>query len=166
LNLRVLIFDADNTLRRTLVPGQPCPHSAAEWALLDGVQACVSSLPHGLRLGVASNQDHVGYGLLSEADAHRLLVEALAAASGRTVDERAVRLCPHRLDVGCRCRKPAPGMLLDIVEYYGCSPAEALFVGDSLVDHDAAERARIPFCWSHEFFDVRRGLRRVAAHHR
>jgi D-glycero-D-manno-heptose 1,7-bisphosphate phosphatase len=166
VSLRVVIFDGDDTLRRTLVPGQPCPHSSAEWALLDGVRACVSSLPHGLRLGVASNQDHVGYGLVSEAEAHRLLVEALAAAGARPVDARAVRLCPHRLDVACGCRKPAPGMLLDIIEYYGCSPCEALFVGDSQVDHDAAERAGMPFCWSHEFFGARRGLRGVATHHR
>jgi hypothetical protein len=57
---RLIIFDADGTLRRTLVSGQPCPHAADEWTLLDGVRAYVSALPHDVYLGVASNQDHVG----------------------------------------------------------------------------------------------------------
>src|SRR5689334_11626787 len=34
---RLFIFDADDTLRHTLVPGQPSPRAADEWELLPGV---------------------------------------------------------------------------------------------------------------------------------
>lgn len=149
---RLIIFDADGTLRRTLVPGQPCPHAADEWELLEGVRACVSKLPHDLHLGVASNQDHVGYGHLSYAEAHSLLRAALELASGREIDEAAIRLCPHRLEVACSCRKPAPGMLLAIAEHYRVTPAESLFVGNERVDQLAAESAGMPFIWAQDLW--------------
>ena len=152
MTARLIIFDADGTLRRTLVSGQPCPHAADEWTLLDGVRAYVSALPHDVYLGVASNQDHVGYGHLSYAEAHRLLKDALELASGRKPDPAAIRLCPHRLDVTCACRKPAPGMLLAIVEHYGLTPREALFVGNEPVDEAAAANAGMPFLWAQELW--------------
>jgi D-glycero-D-manno-heptose 1,7-bisphosphate phosphatase len=109
-------------------------------------------LPAGTQLGVASNQDHVGYGLLSYTDAHRMLLQALEAASSRKADPNAVKLCPHRLDVVCDCRKPAPGMLLDILRYFRVSEPEALFVGNETVDFQAANRAGVPFLWAADFF--------------
>ncbi|WP_145023905.1 HAD family hydrolase [Geobacter argillaceus] len=41
--------------------------------------------------------------------------------------------------------KPHPEPLLTVLEYYGIAPAEALFVGDSAVDHQAATAAGVPF---------------------
>jgi len=147
---RLVIFDADGTLRRTLVPGQPCPHAEHEWELLEGVRECVSALPQHVKLGVASNQDHVGYGLVSHQRAHQLLVAALRAASARSVDEGAVRLCPHPLEVVCACRKPAPGLLLQIMHHCGVPAAATLFVGNERCDELAAERAGVAFGWAHE----------------
>jgi D-glycero-D-manno-heptose 1,7-bisphosphate phosphatase len=152
VTLRLIIFDADGTLRRTLVPGQPCPHAANEWQLMEGVRAVVSALPPDLHLGVASNQDHVGYGHLSYEEAHGLLSAALELASGRKPDPAAIRLCPHRLDVTCGCRKPAPGMLLGIVEHYGLTPSEALFVGNEPIDEAAAANAGMPFVWAEDLW--------------
>jgi D-glycero-D-manno-heptose 1,7-bisphosphate phosphatase len=149
---RLIIFDADGTLRRTLVAGQPCPHAADEWELLEGARDFVSALPHDVRLGVASNQDHVGYGHLSYAEAHGLLSAALELASGRKPDPAAIQLCPHRLDVACSCRKPAPGMLLTIIDHYRLTPSDALFVGNEPVDQLAAERAGVAFAWADDLW--------------
>jgi HAD superfamily hydrolase (TIGR01509 family) len=41
--------------------------------------------------------------------------------------------------------KPHPEPLLKVLEYYGIGPQEALFVGDSAVDMQAATAAGIPF---------------------
>src|SRR3954468_24111539 len=74
---RLVVFDADDTLRQTTVPGKPCPHSPDEWTLKPGVEELLHSIPwgepSGPRVGVASNQDHVAYGLLSLEMAQRLL---------------------------------------------------------------------------------------------
>lgn len=150
MNVRLVIFDADGTLRRTLVEGQPCPHAAHEWDLLEGVRACVSSLPRGLKLGVASNQDHVGYGLVGYRTAHALLVAALESAAVRPVDEGAVRLCPHRLEEPCDCRKPSPGLLLQIMDHCRVPPRATLFVGNEGSDALAAQRAGVAFLWIQE----------------
>ena len=41
--------------------------------------------------------------------------------------------------------KPHPEPLLKILEHYGIAPEEALFVGDSALDSQAAAAARVPF---------------------
>ncbi len=41
--------------------------------------------------------------------------------------------------------KPHPEPLLKVLEHYGIAPAEALFVGDSAVDYQAATAAGVPF---------------------
>jgi HAD superfamily hydrolase (TIGR01509 family) len=53
--------------------------------------------------------------------------------------------------------KPHPEPLLRVLEHYGIAPAEALFVGDSEVDHRAAAAAGIPFiAYKAEFPDCGR----------
>jgi D-glycero-D-manno-heptose 1,7-bisphosphate phosphatase len=149
---KVVIFDADGTLRRTTIAGQPCPHDDDEWELIDGVAERLATLPAHVALGVASNQDHVGYGLISDEAARRFLRDMLARATGRSVDPAAIQLCPHRLEVTCTCRKPEAGMLTAILAHYGVVPHEALFVGDSHVDREAAANAGTAFQWAVDFF--------------
>jgi len=149
---RLIIFDADGTLRRTIVTGQPCPHDDDEWELFEGVIERLGELPEGTRFGVASNQDHVGYGLVTEGQVRRFLTAMIERATARSVPTEAIRFCPHRLEVPCACRKPAPGMLTAILSYYGAAPQEALFVGDSPLDREAARRAGISFEWADRFF--------------
>ena len=40
--------------------------------------------------------------------------------------------------------KPRPDLLLRVLEYFGCRPAEALYVGDSQLDEAAAAAAGMP----------------------
>jgi histidinol-phosphate phosphatase family protein len=156
-NVRVLILDADGTLRRTTVDGQPCPHAPDEWELLPGVRARLDAMPlerGELRLAVASNQDHVGYGLVSEAMARRLLADAVREATRGRVASPVIRLCPHVLEVACECRKPAPGMLLEILAECDVPATQALFVGDTEGDREAAARAGVRFMWAKDFFQA------------
>jgi D-glycero-D-manno-heptose 1,7-bisphosphate phosphatase len=46
--------------------------------------------------------------------------------------------CPHHPDDGCQCRKPAPGLLLDLSRHYGVALVGVPIVGDSLRDIEAA----------------------------
>jgi D-glycero-D-manno-heptose 1,7-bisphosphate phosphatase len=145
----LVIFDADDTLRYTTVPGQPCPRGPDEWALLPGVAETLAKVqwlvPGGPRLGLASNQDQVGYGYLSERIARRLLEDLALAATGTVPPAAAIQLCPHRLEVRCECRKPAPGMLRRILAYYGVDPERTLFVGNSDTDRAAARAAGVRY---------------------
>ncbi|MDB4965167.1 MAG: hypothetical protein JWN44_856 [Myxococcales bacterium] len=149
---RLYIFDADGTLRTTTVAGQPCPHAPEEWRLLPDVRARLAELPPDARLGVASNQDHVGYGHLDEHRARELLRAMVVAATGRRLPDGALELCPHVREVPCACRKPGAAMLERLLAFYDVPAAEALFVGDAECDRAAAARAGIPFAWAHAFF--------------
>lgn len=156
MRYRLVIFDADDTLRRTVVPDQPCPRAPHEWELMPGVAhrlRCVRwGREDGLLLGVASNQDQIAYGHLSETMARSLLASMVGAATGHVPAGEAIQLCPHALEQPCDCRKPEPGMLLRIMRYYGVAPDATLFVGNAVTDEQAARRAGTSFAYAADFF--------------
>jgi D-glycero-D-manno-heptose 1,7-bisphosphate phosphatase len=153
---RLFIFDADDTLRRTTIPGKPCPHGPGEWELMPGVRQTLHQVRWGEagapRLGVASNQDQVAYGHVSLEGARQLLHDLVMAAAGTSLPDPAIQLCPHALDVPCNCRKPNPGMLLTIMEHYGVRREETVFVGNHEIDREAAARAGVSFLSSERMF--------------
>ncbi len=69
---------------------------------------------------------------------HDTLLRALAPLGGR-ID--AFFFCPHAADSGCPCRKPQPGMLLEVARRFNVALAEAYMVGDALRDLEAAAQA-------------------------
>ncbi len=147
-HIRLVIFDADNTLRRVTVPGRVCPWGPDEWEPMPGIREALAGLRWGvggLRLAVASNQDQVFYGHLTGEMARRLLLDAAEAATGYRPLPSAARFCAHAMDAGCSCRKPAPGLLLEAMALYRVEPGRTLFVGDAEVDREAAERAAVAF---------------------
>lgn len=163
---RLYLFDADSTLRRCTVPGQPCPNRPGEWELLPDVKARLAEIDWATTAaGIVSNQAGVAAGHMAESVAHGMLVETLVAATGEWCPFWPVMLCPHAPTAGCECRKPAPQMLLQAVDRVSPPPFakgapglriksldEVLYVGDQLADHAAAEAAGMPFQWAHDFF--------------
>jgi D-glycero-D-manno-heptose 1,7-bisphosphate phosphatase len=103
-------------------------------------------------MGIASNQDHVGYGHLSFQTARDLLRDLARQATGIELSDAALQLCPHRLEIACRCRKPEPGMLTAIMDHYRVDPRGTLFVGNHETDSEAARRAGTAFAWAADFF--------------
>jgi D-glycero-D-manno-heptose 1,7-bisphosphate phosphatase len=53
-------------------------------------------------------------------------------------------VCGH-LEGTCKCRKPEPGLLLEIVDESSYSHGDLIFVGDSYSDKLAADNANIRF---------------------
>ncbi|HUR95350.1 MAG TPA: HAD-IIIA family hydrolase [Gemmatimonadales bacterium] len=153
------IFDADDTLRRTTVPGQPCPRGAGEWTLLPGVRETLHAVrwnaPGWPKLGLASNQDQIGAGLLTRTTARGLLRALAHMAAGVIPPEPAIQLCPHALGIACECRKPRPGMLDRIMVFYGVAADATAMVGDSEADQGAAAAAGVAFIHASDLFGWR-----------
>ncbi len=152
---KLLIFDVDGTLRRTTVAGLPCPNNADQWELMPNVSETLSLIdwgPRGTRLGVASNQGGVALGYIAEERARSLIEDAVKAAIGFIPPDALIKMCTCAPESNCACRKPNPGMLLDIIHESGVKRKDALFVGDHAKDREAARRARVPFEWANDFF--------------
>ena len=66
-------------------------------------------------------------------------LQAESAATGAAI--AGLSFCPHLPDAGCECRKPAPGMLLNIAKRLDIDLAEVPFIGDKLSDILAAKAA-------------------------
>jgi D-glycero-D-manno-heptose 1,7-bisphosphate phosphatase len=154
--VRLYIFDADGTLRRTTVPGLPCPNAPGEWELIPGVKERLARMrwgEGGARFGVATNQGGVGLGYLTLRRARSLLVEMVVEAFGAWPPPGSIEICPHAPYLGCPCRKPEPLMLQRLMRRFGVSKDETLFVGDMERDEEAARRGGARFMWAWDFFD-------------
>ena len=95
----------------------------------------------GFKVYVATNQGGVGLGYMTMSDiqhVHDTMQEQLAVF-GATLEDIAV--CPHAPHAGCSCRKPKPGMLLQLSETHGFNLKESYMVGDRETDVQAGQRA-------------------------
>ena len=114
--------------------------SPDEWRPIPGSLEAIARLNHaGFRVVVATNQSGLGRGLFDMATmvaVNEKLHRALAHVGGR-ID--AVFYCPHAADTDCDCRKPKPGLLMEIGQRFGVDLTGVPCVGDSLRDLQAAQ---------------------------
>ncbi len=113
-----------------------------EWVPIPGALDAVARLNHaGWHAVVATNQAGIGRGMIDMASlnaVHAHMMKLLAEVGGR-VD--AVFFCPHTPEDHCDCRKPNPGMMLQIARRWGVDLADVPMVGDSLRELLAAQAA-------------------------
>lgn len=104
----------------------------------------------GYYVFVVTNQSGVARGLYDETairDLHDWMNEELRAAGARIDD---MRYCPHHPEAtiaayrtACPCRKPAAGMLLDLMEAWPVIRERSIMVGDRESDAAAGKAAGI-----------------------
>lgn len=158
IDYKLIIFDADGTLRRCTVEGQPCPNKPGEWELMPNVKETLARInwgsPHvgGVAYGIASNQAGVALGYMTEEMAYRLLKDMTVEAFGGWPTTGTIQVCPHAPDANCACRKPKPLMLRRLMKSWMLPPSKALYVGDMESDKQAAKNAECHFMWASEFF--------------
>jgi D-glycero-D-manno-heptose 1,7-bisphosphate phosphatase len=125
---RAVFLDRDGVLVRSEVrAGKPyAPRRLEDFRLLPGAAAAVRSLKMGgFLVIVVTNQPDIGNGLVDPGVVQAMHDRLKARAP---VDD--IRVCPHRQDEGCGCRKPKPGMLLDAAAQWNIDLAKSYMVGD------------------------------------
>jgi D-glycero-D-manno-heptose 1,7-bisphosphate phosphatase len=125
---RAVFLDRDGVISRSYVRnGRPyAPLRLEDFRLLPGAAAAVKSLRMGgFVVVVVTNQPDIGNGLVDAT-----VVEAMHARLRARVRVDDIRMCPHRQDEGCACRKPQPGMLLEAAARWNIDLARSYMVGD------------------------------------
>ena len=96
----------------------------------------------GIAVAIVTNQGCIARGLCTAAavdDVHARMAQAVVEAGGEI---SGIYSCPHYRQ-GCDCEKPAPGNVYRAMADMGVTPEETCFVGDRLVDMQAAHAAGV-----------------------
>jgi D-glycero-D-manno-heptose 1,7-bisphosphate phosphatase len=148
LRARPAVFlDRDGTLNYDI----GYVYRIADFRWLPGAVNAIRALNEsGYYVFVVTNQSGVARGLYDEAairDLHDWIDEELRTAGARIDD---MRYCPHHPEASmaayrnvCRCRKPAPGMLLDLMAAWPVVREESIMIGDRESDAAAGRAAGI-----------------------
>ncbi len=130
-NKRGVFLDRDGTIH----PDTGYLHSPDDCILYPAARRGLKLLSDsGFLLFVVTNQSGVGRGYFTESaveEVHRKIARDLADGG---VSLAGIAYCPHRPDEGCRCRKPAPGMILDLAGRHGVELAKSYLIGDKISD--------------------------------
>ena len=132
----LVILDRDGVINRD---SEEFIKNTEEWKPLPGSIEAIAALTRaGFTLAVASNQSGIARGLFDQAalDAMHHKMLALVDAAGGRINKIAI--CPHGPDEGCDCRKPRPGLLEQLADYFETPLAGVPVIGDALRDLEAA----------------------------
>lgn len=148
LHRRALFLDRDGVIN--IDHGYVGSRERFEWTpgAREAVRAATDA---GWHVFVVTNQSGIARGHYSEAEMqvlHAWMTEEIRRAGG-TVDD--LRFCPFHAEAAVETyrhpahpwRKPAPGMLLDLIRAWQLDPARAVLVGDQDSDLAAAAAAGI-----------------------
>lgn len=134
--MKLLILDRDGVINQD---SDDYIKSLDEWIPIPSAITAIARMSKaGWTVAVATNQSGIArgyYDLATLESMHQRLRELVAEQGGEL---GIVVYCPHGPDDGCDCRKPKPGMLLQIAQHYGADLHGVWFVGDSRGDLDAA----------------------------
>lgn len=142
-----IFFDRDGVLNED--PGYT--HDPARFRWMEGAREAVKLVnDFGWLAFVVTNQAGVAKGYYGEAAVRSLhaWMNADLRPLGAHID--AFRYCPHHPQgvlpayaLACDCRKPAPGMLLDLLRAWPVDAARSVLIGDKPTDLAAASAAGI-----------------------
>lgn len=111
----------------------------------------------GIPSFLVTNQPGIAKGAFKFNDVdlvHNNLQQVLISTWGTYLDD--IAYCPHHpergfagevrsLKIDCLCRKPKPGMILELAYVHHIDLPSSLFIGDSNIDRLAAEFAGVPY---------------------
>lgn len=139
----VVFLDRDGVINRD---SPEYIKSLAEFEFLPRSLAAIQNLTiNSIKVIVITNQSALHRGLITQKTLdtmHAAMITDVRAQGGRIED---IFYCPHTPDEGCRCRKPAPGMIHNARKKHGIDLSLAGMVGDSAKDIACARRAGVGF---------------------
>ena len=139
--MKLIILDRDGVINED---SDDYIKSPEEWIPIPGSLDAIARLNHaGYAVAIASNQSGIarGYFTLETLAAMSVKMNEMLSQHGGRID--ALVFCPHGPKEGCDCRKPKPGMLIEIGNRFKTSLSNVIFVGDNINDVKAAQAAGV-----------------------
>lgn len=117
--------------------------SLEEFSFIPGsLEAMVTLSQNGWRIFIMTNQAGIGKGVVSMANLTAIHQHIYTSVQQKGGQVEAILFCPHTDADACECRKPKPGMLLQLQNRLGLASLQGvILVGDSLRDLQAAQAA-------------------------
>lgn len=137
--MKLVILDRDGVINHD---SDDYVKSPEEWQPIEGSLEAIARLYHdGYRIIVVSNQAGLARGKfnIEALNAMHGKMHGLLAGYGGEIE--AVFFCPHGPDDNCECRKPKPGLFMDIAKRLRIKLTNVFAVGDKLSDIQAATAA-------------------------
>lgn len=132
---KLIILDRDGVINQD---SDDYVKSLAEWIPIEGSCEAIADLSKaGYTIAIATNQSGLarGYFSLDDLEAMHGRLNSLVEEAGGKI--ATIKYCPHGPNDGCDCRKPLPGLVVQIEQELGISADGAFFIGDSLRDLQA-----------------------------
>lgn len=125
------------------------PFKLQELQLIDGISAPLTAMMEmGYALYIVTNQSAIARGFCSESDVVRFNAALCSKLEALSVTISGVSFCPHfvggsisKFSVSCNCRKPRPGMFLELSAKYYLDLSQSIMIGDSISDVEAGKAA-------------------------
>ncbi|HSH41106.1 MAG TPA: D-glycero-beta-D-manno-heptose 1,7-bisphosphate 7-phosphatase [Arenicellales bacterium] len=127
----VINYDSDDYIREP-EQWQPIPGSLEAIARLCRAE---------YRVVVITNQSGVGRGLYTVDMMNKINMRMFELVNQKGGEIDALLFCPHAPDAECECRKPRPGLFLELARRLKVNLTNIPAVGDSLRDLQAARAA-------------------------
>jgi D-glycero-D-manno-heptose 1,7-bisphosphate phosphatase len=129
-----VFLDRDGTLN--VKPPRHCyVRSAAQFFWMPGAQVGAAMLARaGYVLTVVSNQRGVAGGLVDDAILKAIEVRVQDGLTSYGCRIEAFRYCPHDVHDHCWCRKPRPGLILELAKDLDLDLSRSWMIGDSKSD--------------------------------
>ena len=137
-----VFFDRDGVLNQVVErAGRPAsPRTSDELVLVEDLESVNRLSAAGYLVFIATNQPDIGRGLVTAEFNEWIVAEIRARVH---IDD--ARICAHDDAAGCECRKPKPGMLLDLARHWRIDLARSWMIGDMWRDMEAARGAGCRF---------------------
>ena len=142
---KAIFIDKDGTLIHD-VPFNVDPSKIVFFE--DAFSALQKLVAAGYKIIVISNQSGIAYGYFEAEKINVVEEEMRVQLKTRNIPLEAFYYCPHHpngtikpFNVGCSCRKPAPGMILKAAEALEIDLSISWMVGDILNDVEAGNKA-------------------------
>ena len=97
----------------------------------------------GYKLFIVTNQSGIGRGYYSQEDFKTLTQWMLGEFETQNIHIESVQHCNHAPEKYCACRKPATGMVDEILKQYSIDLENSWMIGDKQSDIDLAHNSMI-----------------------